>query len=343
MLPDILPNGQAPCDGGNHQVGAKGRLQSVRILPFGPACFTLLAIFILLRVSTSCLPCEAWGVSGYVCAAPYLALPSSQSNAFIAGAAIPEGARIANRLDFLNFRRERFTTDVRGYRNPPEMAIDKAKALLFGSSFSLGLALNDEDVLSARLNQQLGPVIYNVAITFEPVLRADRMIETSGSVGMKNGWILLEVPNRKPLEFGPPSPRRPLRLIVRQWIQNRRMPAAAPVISLPIRISSPAALMRVATLLNLRLHDDRLLPNPFKDRYSEEQLITGQHVLVFSEDKRFAQNPTGLQGTANALVRLRDELDRHGYHLAVLLVPNAYSVYYPFYRNHPPDDARPAI
>jgi hypothetical protein len=320
-------------------------LRSARILPFGPTCFSLLAIFILVRGAISFLPCEAWGASGYLCAGPYLGLVSSRSHTVVAERAIPEGARLTNRRDFLSLRIERFTIDERGYRNGPEMRIDRPKAVLIGSSFSLGMALNDEDIFSARLNQQLGRVIYNASATFDPVLRADRMIETARAVGMKNGWILFEVLNRQPLQFGPPSSGYSLRIIVEQWLKNLLTAAGftaqdwAPAISLTRRILYPAALTRAATLLNMRLQDGHLLPNPFRYHYSEEQLITGRHVLVYSGDKQFAQNPASPQATADPLIRLRDQLDRQGYHLAVLLLPNAYSVYYPLYRDHPANDA----
>lgn len=308
----------------------------------GPTCFSLLTIFIVVRVSVSFLPCEAWGASGYTCAAPYLRLPSSRSHTCVANAAIPEGARLSNRSDFLNFRRERFTIDERGYRNGPATRIDRPKAILLGSSFSLGMALNDEDTFSARLNQQFGPVIYNASSTFDPVLRADRIIETARAVGMKGGWILFEVLNREPLQFVSPSSGDVRRIILshmRTYLQSSLGQKLAPVIGVMRRIVYPAALTRFATLLNMRLHDDNLLPNPLRDQYAEEQLITGGHVLVYSRDKQFAQDPPSPQATADSLIRLRDELDRHGYHLAALLLPNTYSVYYPLYRTAPVTDA----
>jgi hypothetical protein len=244
----------------------------------------------------------------------------------------------------LSFRSERFTIDERGFRNEPEMRTDGPKAVLFGSSFGLGLALNDEETFSARLNQQLGPVIYNASTTFDPGLDPDRMIETARASGMKNGWILVEALNREPLHYNLRPTSHSLRTVVKGHLKNLLRLAESAVhsvsaISLERRILHPAALTRAATLLNMRLEDDHLLPNPSRNQYSEEQLITGRHVLVYPEDKRFAQKPANPQTTAGALIRLRDELDRHGYHLAVLLLPNSYSVYYPLYRNRPAKDA----
>jgi hypothetical protein len=224
----------------------------------------------------------------------------------------------------------------------PGIRIDSVKAVLFGSSFSLGMALNDEDTFSARLNQQLGPVIYNAASIppFNHDLHADQFIETARAVGIKKGWIVLEVLNRDPIKFSPPSSGNPLLILVRQWLkQNILVRKFSPAISLCRRIIFPAALVRVSTILNMRLQNDKLLPNPSKNECSEEQLITGRHMLVYSMDKEIAQNPASPQATADSLIHLRDELGRHGYHLAVILLPNAYSVYYPLYRNHPTNDA----
>ena len=322
-------------------------LRFARILPLGPTCFSLLAIFTFVRGAISFLPCEAWGTSGYQCAGPYLGLASSRSHTVVAAHAIPEGVRLGNRPDFLTFRRERFTIDRLGFRNRPEIENAVPKAILIGSSFSLGLGLNDEDLFSARLNQQLGGVVYNASSTFDPDVHADKIIETVRAAGMQSGWILFEVLNREALTFEPPSSGSFFRGIVGPWLDQLQTAARliarnwAPAISFQRRLLDPhpPALTLAATLLNMRLENDHLLPNSLKDQYSEEQLITGRHVLVYSKDKQFAQNPASPRATADPLIRLRDELDRHGYHLAVFLLPNAYSVYYPLYRDHPASDA----
>lgn len=320
-----------------------------RILPFGATCFALLAVFILVRAAASFLPCKAWGASGYLCAAPYLGLSLGRSHTVIAERGIAEGARIANRLDFLSFRRTRFTIDEHGYRNGPEMSLAIPKVVLFGSSFSLGLALNDDETFSARLNQRLGDVIYNASTTFNPYLSSDRIVETARASGMTHGWILVEVLNREPFHYvaGADPEDASLRNALKQQLKGLRNSVAsavnwAPAVSLERRILHPAALTQTAALLNMRLYDDRLLPNPFKRQYSEEQLSTGRHVLVFPEDKQFAQKPASPRATASALIRLRDDLDRQGYRLAVFLLPNSYSVYYPLYRDHPARDASAA-
>jgi hypothetical protein len=86
---------------------------------------------------------------------------------------------------FAPFRREKFTVDERGYRNLP--AEGKARMILFGSSFSLGLALNDEDTLSAQLSRQLGYTIYNASDVLSHSLTAGPVSRAAQAVNMEKG------------------------------------------------------------------------------------------------------------------------------------------------------------
>lgn len=309
-----------------------------RILPFGPSCSILLMLFLAARVGMSFLPCPQWGVSSYLCAGPYLQLPLKQSHTCVANAAIPEGVRIANRIDFLTFRKETLTLDARGYRNGPHFIAKRPRAVLFGTSFSFGMALNDEETFSSQINQQIGPVVYNAAGTFDPDLSNVDFGAAARRAGMQEGWILLEVLNRAPLRYSSRA-ARPSQTGAQTGVRNRIRQITAPATSLMRRVQYPNSISRISTLMSLRLYDDRIFPNPFRWEYPEEELRTGRRVLMFSGDKAFAQKPSGMEGTAGALVALRDDLAPSGFHLAVILLPNAYSVYYPLLRNQEGPDA----
>jgi hypothetical protein len=82
----------------------------------------------------------------------------------------------------------------------------------------------------------------------------------------------------------------------------------------------------------MRLHNDILFPNPYKNLYPEEELITGRRMLFYSVDKEFSQHYASTTGTANAVAQLRDDLQNSGLKLATILVPTGYSVYYPLLR-----------
>lgn len=304
---------------------------------FGPACTVLLTVFMAGRLLSSFLPCEYAGPSGYLCGSVYLGMPAGESHTLVAKAAIPEGVRLSNRGDFLTFREERFTVDARGNRNGPAPFTGTPRAVLFGSSFSLGMALSDEQTFSAQLNHELGPVVYSAATTFDTALDPAKTLAAARAAGMRTGWILLEVLNRAAYSYvgsaGSPSAGakggvkgRLLRL--QESVESSA--ASARVAQRFVKISNPV--LRVSTLLNLRLHNDQLLPNPYRDRYAEEELVDGRHVLRYAGDKAFALHPAAPEPTAVALARFHDDLAREGYHLAVVLLPNAYSVYSPLLR-----------
>jgi hypothetical protein len=215
--------------------------------------------------------------------------------------------------------------------------VNKPQAVYFGSSFGLGLGLNDEETFTAQVNRQLGPIIYNASQIFDTFLSADRFTLMARETGMEHGWIVVEILNRGSFKYTPPSRSR-LKDDYRA-IHDELLRSMVPIVSVRRRIINPYALTRESSLLNMRLEDGRILPNPFHDLYSEEQLITGRKVLMFSDDKQFSQRPDSPNITADALLLLRDELERRGYRLAVILLPNSYSVYYPLLRNHETPDA----
>lgn len=206
------------------------------------------------------------------------------------------------------------------------------------------MALSDDETFTSQLNRKLGPIVYNAAETFDTALSAEKLIDTARADGMDSGWIVLEVLNRASFTYAPPQSRYSASRMFDQvvasvrdgspGIQGKVIQAALPVIRFVRRMKHPYALTRLSALINMRLADDRFLPNPFSDLYPEEELNTGRRVLMYSGDIQFAQQPDNPGITARAILRLRDHLKGSGYHLAVILLPNSYSVYYPLLRNH---------
>jgi hypothetical protein len=279
----------------------------------------LLAAFILARAGAGFLPCRIFGVSGYFCASPYLFLPLGQSRTVVAENAFGEGARAANRGDYVVFRREQFTVDERGYRNLPETARARPRVILTGSSFSLGLSLSDEDTLSEQLNRRLGPIVFNASNVLNESLSATGSLQAAQSLGMENGLVLLELVNRGDYGYRRESPAR------------FELPGA-PFHSIERRVRNPQALARASALMNMELENDHLLPNPFRDQFPEKELVTGSRMLFFRDDRRYFQNPGDPGTTAAAAVRLRDDLAGAHFRLVVILVPTGYTVYYPLMR-----------
>jgi hypothetical protein len=292
---------------------------------YGQACFILLGAFMLARLAVSFLPSGPWSPSGLLCASYYIFLPLGSPHTCIADAAFGESARNGNRLDFVAFRREKITLDERGYRNLPG-ASRAPRMILWGSSFSLGDALNDEDSLGVLLNRQFGPVIYNISGVLDPVLTIDETDRVARLINMKRGWVLLELLNRYPYSYQAPR-TRPFDKFRRELLE-----LDAPLKSFGRHIQRPVALIRWSSLLNMRLQNDSLLPNPNRSRFPEEELIDGRHMLFYGPDKEFFEAPMDSGVTATAVMEVRDALAQRGLRLAVLMLPTGYSVYYPLLR-----------
>lgn len=265
------------------------------------------------------LPATNWSPSGYLCGGYYLDLATGKPHTCVAEAAFGEGARTSNRLEFVSFRSERFTVDALGYRNPT-LSMLKPRIILFGSSFSLGLSLNDEETFAARLNERLGPVVFNAARVLSLELSADPILRGAEAAGVRSGWVLLEMTGRT--GYGYAGPKPPSR--------RERVNAMAPGIQVVRRMMvNPYALVQTASFINLRLQNDRVLPNPDRGVFVVQTLRGGRRILAYRDDVSFTENPVGTESTAESVNALARELTAHGFRLAVVLIPPAYSVYRP--------------
>lgn len=339
---DAVPDVTVKQSGHEEAPGKTSNLSCAR--SFGPASFLLLGAFFLARAALCpLLPCETWGVSAYHCATPYLNIPLNRSHICVAEKAFGEGARFTNRLDFVSYRSERFTVDERGHRNLPGPQKIQPRVILSGSSFSLGVSLNDEETLSAQLNQLLGPIVYNAAtIRGYDDLPLETLKRISHDMRMSQGWILLEINNRGPYEYVAQPSRKQSGFLAgyqEQVTEEDFRRWKAPAQSIYRRVVYCIAQRRISALVNMRLHNDRWLPNPFKNGFAEEELVSGRHMLFHAGDKEFFLNPAKPDATATAISQFRDDLSEAGLNLAVLLVPTGYTVYYPLLRKTEGSDA----
>ena len=288
----------------------------------------VLACFILARAVLPFLPAHLWSPAGYLCGGAYLFLPTGKPHTCVAIAAFGEGARTANRLDFLSFRRETFTVDALGYRNPPLSSLHP-RIILFGSSFSLGLSLSDDETLAAQLNQRLGPVVFNASQVLSPALSIDPIMKAAHAAGLTHGLVLLETISRIPYTY---APSRPPSL-------RDRVNEAAPSVQVFRRLLiNPFALVRITSLLNMRIQNDQILPNPDRQIFTETGLRGGRRMLVYRDDFSFTTKPAPVQLTAESIKTLHHDLKANGFKLAVIVVPPAYAVYWPLLADPQPGD-----
>ncbi|HWE50627.1 MAG TPA: hypothetical protein VG273_12590 [Bryobacteraceae bacterium] len=294
---------------------------------FGNACSALLGVAILTRAAVPWLPAGPWSPSGYQCGSYYLFLPLGRTHSCTAEAAFGEEARVTNRLEFSTFRRERFTVDEHGYRNDSLNEAGKPRVILFGSSFSLGLSLSDEDTLSAQLTRRLGYTVYNASDVLNPVLSAGPLTRAAKAINMEKGWVLLELLDRAPYYWAQTSAPT-----FRQRLKQQARDTLAPLQSVERRMRNPYVVTRVSTMLNKHFENNVVLPNASTPFAPEEVLTNSRHMLFYIEDEKFFEKPADPRLTVNAVVRLREDLAREGLKLAVMLMPSGYTVYYPMFR-----------
>ena len=83
------------------------------------------------------------------------------------------------------------------------------------------------------------------------------------------------------------------------------------------------------------LQDDRILPNIHKDNVVRARLRNGEEWLFLPEDVRQFSRERPVDPAADYIARLAGELREDDLNLMVLLVPHAYTVYYPLLQDPP--------
>src|SRR6185369_4072547 len=89
------------------------------------------------------------------------------------------------------YRRDVFTTDERGFRNPPDLLSGaRPAAVLVGDSFAAGAGNPDDDTLSAQLTRRVGAPVYNAASRGDWDL--EEWLKVSRAIGLDRGWVIAE-------------------------------------------------------------------------------------------------------------------------------------------------------
>jgi hypothetical protein len=227
-------------------------------------------------------------------------------------------ANLGNIRDMRVHRRETFTTDAFGFRNPPGLAESgTVSVLLLGDSFAAGSGVSDDLTLAGQLTTTWGHPTYSLA----PLMpRAVSLTAFATMLQLKpGGWVVHQQtysyndanarviePTRHPPVTAPQRVARSFRSDIR-----------------PLRIVVNQAWRSV--------QDDQWLPNPFKAAVTRARLLNGDDML-------FRANETSEDGVAPATVQaiagsvayakgLSNEADRLGLHYLAVLVPVKTAVY----------------
>lgn len=229
------------------------------------------------------------------------------------------------------YRRDVFTTDRFGYRNPPQLlAGTQPAAMILGSSFSAGAGNADEDMLSAQLTRRTGMPVYNAAA--RSGTDPEEWLEIARTIGLERGWVIYEHRNRDLPGGRTRKAGWSARLRTRYpetW-EFIRWAKSHPLSISPLKIWLSRGLRRI--------ENGTLLPNSFAKEAVERRLNDGSWMLFLPP----SGEPGAREAEANAdawrdhLVERAEVLSKHGHRLLVLLLPTKIELYGPLLENPTP-------
>lgn len=299
------------------------RLQIGRLAPR-----VLIAIF-AIEVALRFLPVRVVAYRGWEATRAYLYgsffLPNQR---YENPRAYGDLSNAGNLPQWREYRRDVFTTDARGYRNPPDLLQGRPPAaLLLGDSFSGGAANADDETFSAVLTARIGAPVYNAAA--RPVTEIDDWLDLTRDIGLERGWVIYQhVPRSGGLAR---NRRKSLGTRVQASVRS-----AAPEAWGLVRWawSQPASVSPLSIWLSRplrRIQDDEILPNLYRKGVVPRRLSDGQLMLFQPEPP--ALSLAEAEGDADAWARLfgerAEQLSAKGLRLLVVLLPEKLTVYGP--------------
>ena len=238
-------------------------------------------------------------------------------------------AAMGNVVDMRQYRSEIATTDEWGFRNGPSADSRSFGAILFGTSFSMGAGLNDDETLSAQLAKQLGVPIYNAAGL--DIGRERELLRVISRLHMRHRVAIVEHMESAPqpvwsgsdvmtvgarLEDRFGDTYRDLRVrysYVKGWLNE------SPLKLLLFKIFKDA-------------QDDVFLPNSFSDRVIRDELTNGDPILFLPGQVFPRRAPDVVAQDVRTWTSLNEFFARQGFDLYLVLVPSQYRVYGPLVR-----------
>lgn len=216
------------------------------------------------------------------------------------------------------YRRETFTTDAFGFRNPVGRAESgRVSVLLLGDSFAAGSSVSDELTLSGQLTRVWGHPSYTLA----PMLpKAASLASFATMLRMKpGGWVVHQ--QTYPYNETQAWAMEPTRYPPVSAVQRFRRSFAADI--RPLRI--------VVNQGWKALQNDRWLANPFKTSVRRVPLLNGDDMLfIAGETSDEGVAPATAASIADSVAyakSLSDQAERLGLRYLAVLVPVKTAVY----------------
>jgi len=235
-------------------------------------------------------------------------------------------ANMGNLRSFRKYRREVFTTDEFGFRNPPGSGISKPpEFIVVGDSYAAGSGVSDRETLSVQLSDLTGKPAYNGATYRGHWATTKFLIDR---LRMRNGLIVWEFSERW---LVPESVRSETRIHSRNARLNASEDGELSIVPGKYRqwaddflAYSPLDILIDRVLR--RAQNGVWLPNPSSRAVVVDRLTNGDAMLFLPDELEGFYHPhyenSAYFSEVNALIR------ETGNELLVVLVPDKYNIYH---------------
>jgi hypothetical protein len=257
--------------------------------------------------------------------------PFEPNRRYVSDRSYGDLAAMGNLPEYRQYRRQVFTTDAFGFRNQPAAREVIPAAILFGSSFSIGASLTDDETLSAQLGAIMGRGVYNAA--GGNLEDEDQFVALLKRLRMTSGVVICEYVDTAPIPVstGLPPPKYADR---REALLHRYAPRLIRFYPKLRGWLAPSPLeLMLFTRLKL-LKNDSLLPNPYASTVKRDVLANGDGILFYPDSSAHSSGEAAQ--AAKYWKGLQQRLRAHGLSLLVVLVPGKAQVYAPLTRSPPP-------
>lgn len=280
----------------------------------------LLALMVAIDAGCRFLPVEWFAVRPWeaVTSQPAPGAPFRPSYRFTHDRAYGDLALLGNWPALRHYRKEVFTTDAHGFRQTPG-GLPPA-AIVVGDSFTAGFGVCDEETLPAQLARVTGRGFYNAG---GRPMGPNAIIAIADRLGLREGLVLYQLLER---DVAPSVPRE-TEASARPSRRYQLMAASAGLWGPIERYLTYSPVQILAGRAFRRLLDDTILPNQASRRVEVRRLRNGASMLFYPLDLRQHRMVRATSGAYFSW--LAAKLAPRRLRLAVVLVPNKYSVYSP--------------
>ncbi len=260
--------------------------------------------------------------------------PFQPNRHYVNDGAYGDLAGMGNLPSLREVRHEDLWTDQSGFHNVPANPVPRYSGMVVGDSFAISSEVPASETFSSRLSQYCGGYYYNAG-DHQP-LRLGHILDTANRIGLRRGTVIFEMVERNGI--GPP----PDHTIEGAHGWHGRLietigPKRFQQILIPMAPLGASPLQAVSRGIERAVQNGTFLPNTFSANVVVREL-TNNDRLIFAHDEltQFPDPERSAREWLSYFQWLDEQLRADDLHLAVVLVPNKYSTYRPFFTHAAP-------